>query len=93
MEKNVGIFNSQGAALSEFAKPSVKCLVVGKPANTNAAIPANAAPTLPTTCFSALTRLDYNRAASLAAKNGPGTPPRASESLLRVNETFARGSG
>lgn len=38
MEKNIGIFNSQGGALNQFAKPGVKCLVVGNPANTNAAI-------------------------------------------------------
>merc|ERR1719326_256727 len=49
MEKNVGIFNSQGAALAANAKPTVKCLVVGNPANTNAAILSNAAPTLPKT--------------------------------------------
>lgn len=67
MEKNVGIFNSQGSALANFAKPTVKSLVVGNPANTNAAILAAAAPALPKTSFSALTRLDHNRAQSLAA--------------------------
>jgi|TARA_B100000513_G_scaffold154432_1_gene73194 malate dehydrogenase len=48
MAKNVGIFNEQGSALSQFAKPTVKCVVVGNPANTNAAILARAAPGLPT---------------------------------------------
>ena len=67
MEKNVGIFNSQGAALAANAKPTVKCLVVGNPANTNEAILSNAAPALPKTAFTALTRLDHNRAQSLAA--------------------------
>lgn len=67
MVKNVGIFNSQGKALSEFAKPGVKCLVVGNPANTNAAILSNAAPNVPKENISALTRLDHNRAQSLAA--------------------------
>ena len=67
MEKNVGIFNSQGQALSDFAKPSVKCVVVGNPANTNANILAKAAPKIPKQNITALTRLDHNRAQSLAA--------------------------
>jgi len=67
MAKNVGIFHSQGSALQEFAKKSVKALVVGNPANTNAAILASAAPQLPKESISALTRLDHNRATSLAA--------------------------
>merc|ERR550514_1957334 len=67
MEKNVGIFNSQGAALRS-AKPGVKCLVVGNPANTNAAILAKAAAgAVPARNITALTRLDHNRAKSLAA--------------------------
>lgn len=70
MEKNVGIFNSQGAALAG-AKPNVKCLVVGNPANTNAAILSMAAPSVPPKNISALTRLDANRARSqLAIKAG-----------------------
>ena len=67
MEKNVGIFNSQGSAIQNYAKPTVKCLVVGNPANTNAAILSSAAPAVPKTSISALTRLDHNRATSLAA--------------------------
>ena len=67
MAKNVGIFNAQGAALKK-AKPSVKCLVIGNPANTNAAILAQAAAgAVPAKSISALTRLDHNRARSLAA--------------------------
>lgn len=62
MEKNVGIFNSQGAALAK-AKPGVKCLVVGNPANTNACILAEAAKGIvPPENITALTRLDHNRA-------------------------------
>jgi len=73
MEKNVGIFNSQGRALSEHAKPTVKCIVVGNPANTNALILSMAAPNIPKANISALTRLDHNRARSmLAAKAGVG---------------------
>jgi len=71
MGKNVGIFNSQGKALSENAKPTVKCIVVGNPANTNALILSRAAPNIPVKNISALTRLDHNRArAMLAAKAG-----------------------
>jgi len=64
MEKNVGIFATQGKALS-VAKEGVKCLVVGNPANTNAAVLANYAPSVPRANISALTRLDHNRARSL----------------------------
>jgi len=67
MEKNVGIFNAQGTAL-KAAKPTVKCLVIGNPANTNAAILAKAARgAVPARNITALTRLDHNRAKSLAA--------------------------
>lgn len=67
MAKNVGIFNEQGKALSDHGKPTVKCIVVGNPANTNAAILSAAAPKIPKENISALTRLDHNRAQSLAA--------------------------
>eukprot|EP00320_Phaeocystis_rex_P020983 CAMPEP_0119070310 /NCGR_PEP_ID=MMETSP1178-20130426/37918_1 /TAXON_ID=33656 /ORGANISM="unid sp, Strain CCMP2000" /LENGTH=327 /DNA_ID=CAMNT_0007052131 /DNA_START=34 /DNA_END=1017 /DNA_ORIENTATION=- len=71
MSKNIGIFNSQGSALSKGAKPGVKCVVVGNPANTNAAILSRAAPNVDPKNISALTRLDHNRAAShLAIKCG-----------------------
>lgn len=61
MAKNVGIFNGQGAALAK-AKPGVKCLVVGNPANTNALILSRAAGGVPAENITALTRLDHNRA-------------------------------
>ena len=64
MTKNIGIFNSQGSALSKGAKPGVKCVVVGNPANTNAAILARAAPNVDPKNISALTRLDHNRAST-----------------------------
>ena len=71
MTKNIGIFNSQGTALSKGAKPGVKCVVVGNPANTNAAILSRAAPNVDPKNISALTRLDHNRATShLAIKCG-----------------------
>ncbi|KAF8386753.1 mdh-1 [Pristionchus pacificus] len=69
---NVRIFKSQGAALAEFAKPTTKVIVVGNPANTNAFICAKyAAGKIPARNFSAMTRLDHNRAsAQVAIKSG-----------------------
>ena len=68
---NVKIFKSQGEALDRFAKKSVKVVVVGSPANTNALICSHYAPSIPKENISSLTRLDQNRAASqLARKAG-----------------------
>lgn len=71
LEANAAIFSAQGRALNDHAKRSVKVLVVGNPANTNALIAMHNAPDLDPTCFSAMTRLDHNRAISqLALKTG-----------------------
>merc|ERR1719369_782879 len=68
---NVKIFKSQGEALDQHAKKSVKILVVGNPANTNALMCSHYAPSIPKENFSAMTRLDHNRAsAQLANKVG-----------------------
>lgn len=68
---NVKIFKEQGHALDQFAKKNVKVLVVGNPANTNAFICSHYAPSIPKRNFSAMTRLDQNRAmAQLAKKCG-----------------------
>jgi len=69
---NVKIFKSQGQALAKYSKPTVKVLVVGNPANTNAFIAAKyAADKIPAKNFSAMTRLDQNRAkAQVALKCG-----------------------
>ena len=68
---NAQIFTAQGKALDRSAKRSVKVLVVGNPANTNAYIAMKSAPSLPKTSFTAMMRLDHNRALSqLAAKTG-----------------------
>lgn len=61
LEKNGGIFTVQGKALSDYAKPDVKVLVVGNPANTNAQIAFASAPKLGKKNFCAMTRLDHNR--------------------------------
>lgn len=66
---NAGIFGPQGAALNEHAADDVRVLVVGNPANTNAWIARASAPDIPAGRFTAMTRLDHNRAvAQLAAK-------------------------
>jgi malate dehydrogenase len=68
---NAQIFTAQGKALDEVASRSVKVLVVGNPANTNAYIAMKSAPGLPRESFTAMLRLDHNRALSqLAAKTG-----------------------
>jgi malate dehydrogenase len=68
---NAQIFTAQGKALDEVAGRSVKVLVVGNPANTNAYIAMKSAPGLPRESFTAMLRLDHNRALSqLAAKTG-----------------------
>ena len=65
------IFIEQGKALDAVASRDVKVLVVGNPANTNAYIAMKSAPSLPTKNFTAMLRLDHNRALSqLAAKTG-----------------------
>ncbi|MEO7405085.1 MAG: malate dehydrogenase [Burkholderiales bacterium] len=68
---NAQIFTAQGKALDAVAKRTVKVLVVGNPANTNAYIAMKSAPSLPKRNFTAMLRLDHNRALSmLAAKLG-----------------------
>jgi malate dehydrogenase len=73
LEANGQIFKPQGEALNEGASDDVKILVVGNPANTNALIAMNNAPDIPNERFTAMTRLDENRAvAQLADKVGVG---------------------
>jgi malate dehydrogenase len=68
---NGAIFTAQGKALNAVAKRNVKVLVVGNPANTNAYIAMKSAPDLPRRNFTAMLRLDHNRALSqIAAKTG-----------------------
>ena len=68
---NGAIFTAQGKALNAVASRNVKVLVVGNPANTNAYIAMKSAPDLPRSNFTAMLRLDHNRALSqLAAKTG-----------------------
>jgi malate dehydrogenase len=69
--ENAKIFIEQGKALNDVASRNVKVLVVGNPANTNAYIAMKSAPSLPKKNFTAMLRLDHNRAVSqLAARTG-----------------------
>lgn len=71
IEANAAIFSVQGKALNDHASRGVKILVVGNPANTNSLIAQRNAPDLDPRQFTAMTRLDHNRAAAqLAAKAG-----------------------
>ncbi len=71
LEANGAIFSVQGKALSDNAAPDIRILVVGNPANTNALIAMHNAPNISSDRFTAMTRLDQNRAkAQLAARSG-----------------------
>ncbi|MEM8684729.1 MAG: malate dehydrogenase [Pseudomonadota bacterium] len=71
LEANAAIFSVQGKAINDHASRDIKVLVVGNPANTNALIASSNAPDIPAANFTAMTRLDHNRAmAQLAAKTG-----------------------
>ena len=71
LEANGAIFTDQGQALNNVASRQVKVLVVGNPANTNAYIAMKSAPDLPSRNFTAMLRLDHNRALSqLSTKSG-----------------------
>lgn len=65
LEANAGIFVPQGQALNDGASSDIRVLVVGNPANTNAAIVASHAPDIPAERITAMTRLDHNRALAL----------------------------
>src|ERR1700677_3376945 len=62
LEANGGIFKPQGLALNAHAASDIRVLVVGNPANTNALIAQSNAPDIPAQRFTAMTRLDHNRA-------------------------------
>ena len=108
LSANAQIFTAQGKALNASASRNVKVLVVGNPANTNAYIAMKSAPDLPRKNFTAMLRLDHNRALSqLAAKTGkavadiqqdpslaPGwTPPQRIVYVSCSPGTLARDAG
>lgn len=81
LEANGAIFTVQGKALNEVARRSVKVLVVGNPANTNGYIAMNSAPDLPRENFTAMLRLDHNRALSQLSQK-TGKPVESFEKLI-----------
>ncbi|MBG6054998.1 malate dehydrogenase [Salinibacterium sp. CAN_S4] len=80
LSANGGIFGPQGRAINDAAADDIRVLVVGNPANTNALIAASHAPDVPASRFTAMTRLDHNRALSQLARH-TGAPV---SSLTRV---------
>ena len=68
LEANAAIFSAQGKAINEVASPDIKVLVVGNPANTNALITQRNAPNINPRNFTAMTRLDHNRAMTQLAQ-------------------------
>jgi malate dehydrogenase len=71
LEANAAIFSAQGKAMNAVASRNIKVLVVGNPANTNALIAMHNAPDIAGTQFTAMTRLDHNRAITqIAQKTG-----------------------
>ncbi len=81
LQANAQIFTVQGKALNAFAKRDVKVLVVGNPANTNAYIAMKSAPDLPAKNFTAMLRLDHNRALTQLAQKS-GTQVKDIENLI-----------
>jgi malate dehydrogenase len=71
--ENAKIFSAQGKALDAVASRSVRVLVVGNPANTNSLIAQRNAPSLAPKCFTAMTRLDHNRAIAQLTEKVGGT--------------------
>jgi len=76
LQSNVEIFKRHGEALDHFAKKTAKIIVIGNPVNTNCCVLMHYAPTIPRSNFSALTRLDQNRATALIAKQLKVSPDR-----------------
>ncbi|HSO98660.1 MAG TPA: malate dehydrogenase [Solirubrobacteraceae bacterium] len=75
LEANGGIFKPQGQALNDHAASDIRVLVVGNPANTNCLIAQSNAPDIPRGRFTAMTRLDHNRAIAQLAKKAGSTVP------------------
>eukprot|EP00286_Rhodomonas_abbreviata_P024307 CAMPEP_0181310378 /NCGR_PEP_ID=MMETSP1101-20121128/12554_1 /TAXON_ID=46948 /ORGANISM="Rhodomonas abbreviata, Strain Caron Lab Isolate" /LENGTH=332 /DNA_ID=CAMNT_0023417003 /DNA_START=37 /DNA_END=1035 /DNA_ORIENTATION=- len=87
LEKNCGIFKEQGGLLNTVASKTVKVLVVGNPANTNCLIAAECAPNIPKENFSALTRLDHNRAIGQLAIKTNSTLEEVSNCIIWGNHS------
>lgn len=87
LESNAEIFTRQGQALNNHANRDVKVLVVGNPANTNALIASRNAPKLSPSQFTALTRLDHNRAKGILANHTGANPRNISRVVIWGNHS------
>jgi len=85
LKANAAIFKTQGKALNDYSSKNVKVVVVGNPANTNALLALTSAPDIPKENFSALTRLDHNRARSQIAS-------RLKVNINQVHDVFIWGN-
>lgn len=90
LEKNANIFTVQGQALNRSAKRTVKVLVVGNPANTNALIASRNAPEIPAEQFTAMSRLDHNRAVGLLAARCQSHPGVILHSIIWGNHSTSQ---
>jgi malate dehydrogenase len=87
LEANGGIFKPQGQALNDHAASDIKVLVVGNPANTNCLIAKSNAPDIPAERFTAMTRLDHNRAIAQLAKKAGATVPEITNMTIWGNHS------
>jgi len=87
LKANAAIFAGQGKALNQYANRNVKVLVAGNPANTNCLIAIANAPDLPKTAFTAMTRLDQNRAQAMLAEKLKITNPQVKNVIIWGNHS------
>jgi len=87
LKANAAIFTGQGKAINDYAKKSIKVLVVGNPANTNAYIAMRNAPNIPPQQFHAMTRLDHNRATAQLAAKLKVSPDRVKNAIIWGNHS------
>jgi malate dehydrogenase len=87
LQANATIFSGQGKALNQYANRNVKVLVVGNPANTNALIAMANAPNIPKSAFTAMTRLDQNRAVAALADRLRVTVPQVHNVVIWGNHS------
>lgn len=87
LEANAAIFSQQGRAIDEVASRNVRVVVVGNPANTNALIVQRNAPNIDPARFTAMTRLDHNRALSQLAKKTGSHPSELRQMIIWGNHS------
>lgn len=90
MSKNVAIYKGQASALAQHASKDIKVVVVANPANTNALILRENAPSIPPENITALTRLDHNRALAQVMYHTVGIGLLVSYCWCRVSSTIKR---